>query len=595
MIGETEWIDESSNLSMQSAEFGELPLEKLDGEKSGASLDSQLDRSRGGLNLAVSRVLKVGSNSSWSAGSQKRFRCPSTDQSVSSAKRPRTRAAGRASGPSPSSSGFQSERKAPVNFADILRETKERNIQKRERYSSVDEPPPLNRGGGRVSECGNTLSHKGAQWSGSSCEQVSWVQKCFPSKGQKDVEARQESYFSANVSAIRPLDAKENPSKVSARGKPRQSQHKIKTNSVIQDESRVSQPASQEDNITMHATAGYQVSNTEQCKKICSESKSLKKLEAPEGINMVINVDPTISKHNTTKNQVWEMKQNAIIGNSKSSPDFLVWGESRRSMVANLNTYTDSTYEKCSSIKPAPQSNTIVPAISPPSTTPALSQGNESMSIEGTTTASFILTKGTHDYINSRTTPTPSLSLTDAIHIPLPSRGPDQPDMKHLTKQHPECQVTPSVQTLLPNIVPNRRESRMQHMCRGRGRGTMQHMGRGRARNIMQHMGGGRGRDPMKHMGRGRGRGRGSGSGNRGHFQTSSEKVCLTEHRISKRIRQLSIAKKTAGYLNYLRAVPRDQRGNSDPRTPDPTERISKRRFDGKVRVWRRRLHEWDA
>merc|ERR1719317_1866738 len=266
-----------------------------------------------------------------------------------------------------------------------------------------------------------------------------------------------------------------------------------------------------------------------------------------------------------------------MIADSKPSPDFLVWGASRRSIATNLISDTDRTNLKCPLMKPAPQLNMIVPVISPPSTTPALSQGNESMSIEGTTTASVILTQGAHDCINSRTTPTPSLSLTDAIHIPLP----DQPDMKQLNKQHPESQVAPSLPTLRTSIAPNRPESRIQHMGRGRARGTMQHMSRGR----------GRGRGTMRKTGRGRG----NGSANRGYFQKSGGKVFLTEHRISKRIRQLSIAKRTAGYLNYLRAVPRDQRGNSDPRTPDPTERISKRRFDGKVRVWRRRLHEWDA
>lgn len=29
-------------------------------------------------------------------------------------------------------------------------------------------------------------------------------------------------------------------------------------------------------------------------------------------------------------------------------------------------------------------------------------------------------------------------------------------------------------------------------------------------------------------------------------------------------------------------------------RTPDPTEKISKRRFEGRIRAWRRFLHEWD-
>lgn len=30
-------------------------------------------------------------------------------------------------------------------------------------------------------------------------------------------------------------------------------------------------------------------------------------------------------------------------------------------------------------------------------------------------------------------------------------------------------------------------------------------------------------------------------------------------------------------------------------RTPDPTRKMSKRRFDGQVRVWRRFLHQYDA
>jgi hypothetical protein len=555
MIGETEWINDSSNLSMESAEFGELPLEKLDREKSGTSVDLELDCSRDGLNLAVSRVLKFESNSSCPKGSQKRLRCPSTDQSISAAKRSRTRAAGPATRLTPNNPGFQNERKAPVNFADILKATQERNIQKSVGYSSVDKPSPLSKGGGRFSDCGNTFPPGGGSLSRSSCGQASWVKRCFPKKGKQVVEARLESNISTNVSAIRrPLDANGNLHRVSERRNPRpQSQNKIKTNSIKQDDSKASQPASQEDNM-MYAPTGCEVSNAEQCKPICSDSKALGKLQAPKGINMGINIDPTISKRNTTESQVWEMPKNAgIIANSKSSHDFLLWGACRRSMVANLISDKDITNEKCSSMKSVSQPNTIATVITPPCTTPARSQANESMSTEGTASASVILTQGTHDCINSRTPPTPSLSLTDAIQIPLPWRVTDQPDMKQLTKQHPERQVATSLPTLRPSIAPNRPEPRMQHV--GRGRATRK----------------------------------------RTHFQASGGKVFLTEHRISKRIRQLSIAKKTAGYSNYIRAVPREKRSNFDPRTPDPTERISKRRFDGKVRVWRRRLHEWDA
>jgi hypothetical protein len=37
------------------------------------------------------------------------------------------------------------------------------------------------------------------------------------------------------------------------------------------------------------------------------------------------------------------------------------------------------------------------------------------------------------------------------------------------------------------------------------------------------------------------------------------------------------------------------RRGYSEhPRTPDPYEKVPKRTFDGRVKVWRRLLHKWD-
>lgn len=38
----------------------------------------------------------------------------------------------------------------------------------------------------------------------------------------------------------------------------------------------------------------------------------------------------------------------------------------------------------------------------------------------------------------------------------------------------------------------------------------------------------------------------------------------------------------------------RNKRKNTDPKTPDPHLRFSKRRWDGLVRKWRRQLHEYD-
>jgi len=71
--------------------------------------------------------------------------------------------------------------------------------------------------------------------------------------------------------------------------------------------------------------------------------------------------------------------------------------------------------------------------------------------------------------------------------------------------------------------------------------------------------------------------------------------VSLTMHQIEKRLRQLIIGKQTAGYINYVRTISKEKRCSWHPKTPDVQERISKRRFNGKVNVWRRKLHFWDV
>ena len=60
------------------------------------------------------------------------------------------------------------------------------------------------------------------------------------------------------------------------------------------------------------------------------------------------------------------------------------------------------------------------------------------------------------------------------------------------------------------------------------------------------------------------------------------------------RMKQISFGKATVGYRNYCNRVPRDKRGASDPQTPNPNQRCSKRAFDGKLRLWRRALHRYD-
>jgi len=73
------------------------------------------------------------------------------------------------------------------------------------------------------------------------------------------------------------------------------------------------------------------------------------------------------------------------------------------------------------------------------------------------------------------------------------------------------------------------------------------------------------------------------------------EVIFLTEHQIGKRSQKLRKGKETLGYINYLKVIPKRKRLIGKHQwTPNPKKRISKRRFEGKVRSWRRFLHQWD-
>ena len=66
-------------------------------------------------------------------------------------------------------------------------------------------------------------------------------------------------------------------------------------------------------------------------------------------------------------------------------------------------------------------------------------------------------------------------------------------------------------------------------------------------------------------------------------------------HRLSQRQRQIDFGKNTVGYQRLSEAYPNKRNRPRDvPKTPDVHKKCSKRAFDGLVRVWRRRLHEWD-
>jgi hypothetical protein len=80
---------------------------------------------------------------------------------------------------------------------------------------------------------------------------------------------------------------------------------------------------------------------------------------------------------------------------------------------------------------------------------------------------------------------------------------------------------------------------------------------------------------------------------------SSGNRDCIVEnisdtHKLSQRQKQIDFGKNTLSYERYRREVPRKERTFQDPRTPDISDPMSKRRFDGKVKQWRRGLHEWE-
>ncbi|GFR46960.1 hypothetical protein Agub_g8610 [Astrephomene gubernaculifera] len=73
----------------------------------------------------------------------------------------------------------------------------------------------------------------------------------------------------------------------------------------------------------------------------------------------------------------------------------------------------------------------------------------------------------------------------------------------------------------------------------------------------------------------------------------------LDPHRLAQRQKQIDYGKNTLGYQRYLEQVPKNKRRKKgdqwlDPVTPDINQNISKRCFDGQIKVWRRALHKYD-
>lgn len=53
--------------------------------------------------------------------------------------------------------------------------------------------------------------------------------------------------------------------------------------------------------------------------------------------------------------------------------------------------------------------------------------------------------------------------------------------------------------------------------------------------------------------------------------------------------------KRRVDYMAFTEKNPRESRGPSQPKTPDPDEDLSKRPWENKMRSWRRALRTWYA
>jgi len=63
---------------------------------------------------------------------------------------------------------------------------------------------------------------------------------------------------------------------------------------------------------------------------------------------------------------------------------------------------------------------------------------------------------------------------------------------------------------------------------------------------------------------------------------------------ISRREKQIEYGKSTPAYERYINQVPKNARTFKMPHTPEKTKKYSRRQFDGMVKIWKIKIHEWD-
>ncbi|XP_022814016.1 histone RNA hairpin-binding protein [Spodoptera litura] len=64
---------------------------------------------------------------------------------------------------------------------------------------------------------------------------------------------------------------------------------------------------------------------------------------------------------------------------------------------------------------------------------------------------------------------------------------------------------------------------------------------------------------------------------------------------LRRRQKQIDYGKNTVGYYNYTNHVRYEERTKDHPKTPDKFAKYSRRSWDTLIKLWRKKLHEYDV
>jgi len=564
----TDWadfVDENSNISMKSVDFGELPLEKLDKSNS-RSRDPELDYSREGLNLLVSNALKFSerTNSNCST-SRKRLRkeCVGPrDFSRFMSKRPKTALPSnetppgllpphptpQAGPPIPSdvspTIGLRSLR-PQLNFAGILKATKEKKEEDHTKLQGI------NKGSTEINNASSPSNPNRAQFGSS------WAQRLFctrrVNKNDQQVRSVKDKAQPSDLNLPKgaknqvfkpPVRRKLKPKSVKKSLKPNAKGSKKtavpKENLKIEDKLPKHRPNKTrrknrsllkvDTSVIKHPKAAPFNQSSKKKKKKKKVIPSLSTCKSPRAEQTSYDSSPTNPKSKKAamdideckpppgKCQVmWQMPKKAgvIITKNVGSPEFLMWGTPKTPLIQNILTGFDKA-----------ETTTRIPKCCV-----------ESESV---------------DVLKKEVSAPPPKKLTKEPKVSCPPKK-----LAGATASQEIAMVTSITPDPSPHTTSARSPLPLVVKTHGSGR---------RSTKVVVAP----------------------------NSNALGQVIIMTDTQIKNRKKQVDFGKRTVGYANYLKKVPKDKRSSNHPQTPDVMERISKRRFTGKMHNWRRKLHQWD-